>query len=115
MIRKYPNHKLQIHPWHPEVVSHNNHQISGRQFKQSNELYLPHQDDCKIRMDIKKRITKQRTITESNNGSNNQQRFNNNFTALKRTAAYATVGLKCIFYWYQIFALDSAIVEAQTC
>ena len=61
---------------------------------------------------------KNRTITESHNGSNNHQRINNNRTiALERTAAKATGGggggLNA-FYWYQIFALDSAVVEAQT-
>ena len=45
------------------------------------------------------------------NGNNNQQRINNNRTpALGRTAAKATVGLKCILL-VQIFALDSAVVE----
>ena len=33
-------------------------------------------------------------------------------TALERTAALATGGLNA-FYWYQIFALDSAVVEVQ--
>ena len=57
-----------------------------------------------------------RTITESHNGSNNQQRINNNrITALEGTAAKATGGGGGLnaFYWYKIFALDSAVVEAQ--
>ena len=59
-----------------------------------------------------------RTITESHNGSNNQQRINNNrATTLERTAALATEvgggGGLTAFYWYQIFALDSTVVEAQ--
>ena len=28
-------------------------QIPGRQFKQGNQLSLPHQDDCNTRMDLK--------------------------------------------------------------
>ena len=45
--------------------------------------------------------------------SNNQQRLNNNrTTALERTAAKVSGGLDA-FYWNQIFALDSAVVEAQ--
>ena len=64
-------------------------------------------------MDIKLRTTKHRTITDSHNGSNNKQKVHNNrTTALERTAAYATGGLNA-FYWYQIFALDSAVVEVQ--
>ena len=57
MIRIYHNHKLQeklmtreVEP-HPEP--HNNHEPTGRQTKQSNQLSLPNQDDCKTRMDIK--------------------------------------------------------------
>ena len=46
-------------------------------------------------------------------GSNNKKQTNNNrTTALERTAARATVGLNT-FYWYHIFALDSAGVEPQ--
>ena len=31
----------------------NHHETPGRQIKQSNQLSLPHQDDCNTRMDIK--------------------------------------------------------------
>ena len=64
MIRKYHNHKLQTNPWHREEEPHNNQETSGRQTQQSNQLSLPHQADCKTRMDIKIRTTKHRTITE---------------------------------------------------
>ena len=37
---------------------------------------------------------------------------NNRTTALELTAAQANGGLHA-FYWYQIFALDSAVVEVQ--
>ena len=91
MIRYYHNHKLQTNPWYHEEEPHNNHGTPGRQTKQSNQLYLPHQDDYNTIMDTNKRTTKHRIITESRNGSNNQQRINNNrTTALKRTAAKAT-------------------------
>ena len=54
-------------------------------------------------------------LTESYNVCINQQRINNNrTTAFEQTAAKATGGLNA-FYWYQIFALDSAVVEAQKC
>ena len=62
-------------------------QQPGSQTKQSNQLSLPHQYDCKTRRDIKKRTAKHRTITESHNGSNNKQVNNNRTTALERTAA----------------------------
>ena len=53
MIRNYHNHKLQTNPWHREEEPHNNHKTPGRQTKQSNQLSLPQQADCKTRMDIK--------------------------------------------------------------
>ena len=37
--------------WHCEEEPHNNHETLRRQTKQSNQLSLPHQDDCKTRMD----------------------------------------------------------------
>ena len=64
-------------------------------------------------MDTKKCTTKHRTITEYHNWSTNQQRISINKTiTLERTAVKATGGLNA-FYWYQIFALYSAVVEAQ--
>ena len=88
MIRKYHNHKLQTTPWHHEEEPLNHHETPGRQIKQSNQLSLPHQDDCNTRMDRKQRTTIHRTITDSHNGSNNKQEVNNNrTTALERTAA----------------------------
>ena len=53
MIRKYHNQKTQTTPWHREEEPLNPHETPGRQIKQSNQLSLPHQDDCNTRMDIK--------------------------------------------------------------
>ena len=50
---KYHNHKLQTTLWHREEEPLNHHEKPGRQIKQSNQLSLPHQDDCNTRMDIK--------------------------------------------------------------
>ena len=80
MIRKYHSHKPQTNQWHREEEPQNNHETPGRHTKQSNQLSLPHQDDCKTRRDIKRRTTKHRRITESHNGSNNKQQVNNNRT-----------------------------------
>ena len=73
MIRKYHNNKLQTNQWYREEEPHNNPETPGRQTKQSNHFSLAHRDACKARNDTKYRTTKQRTITESHNGSNNQQ------------------------------------------
>ena len=52
MIRKYHNHKPQTTPRHREEEPINHQESPGRQIKQSNQLSLPHQDDCNTRMDI---------------------------------------------------------------
>ena len=61
MIRKCHNHTLQTNSGHQEEESQNNnsHYTSG-----SNQLSLPHQDDCKTRYDTKYYITKQGPNTE---------------------------------------------------
>ena len=88
MIRKHHNQKTQTTSWHREEEPLNHHETPGRPIKQSNQLSLPHQDDCNTRMDIKQRTTKHRATTNSHNGSNNKQKVNNNrTTALERTAA----------------------------
>ena len=48
-----PHHKQRTNPQHCKEEPHNHHETPGRQTKQSNQLPLPHQDDCKTRMDIK--------------------------------------------------------------
>ena len=70
MIKKYHNHKLQTNPRYREDEPHSKHETRRRQTKQSSQLSLLHHDDCKTRFGIKKRTTKHRTITDSNNGSN---------------------------------------------
>ena len=93
MIRKYHNHKPQTTLRHREEEPLNHHETPERQIKQSNQLSLPHQDDCNTRTDTDQRTTKLRTIIDSHNGSNNKQKVNNNrTTALERTAAKATGG-----------------------
>ena len=88
MIRKSNNHKPQTTTFHREEELLYHHKTPARQIKQSNQLSLPHQDDCNTRMDKKLRTTKHRTITGSHNGSYNKQKVNNNrTTALERTAA----------------------------
>ena len=116
MIRKYHNYKLQTTPWHCEDEPPNNHKTPGRQIKQRNQLSLPHQDDCNTRMDIKYRTTKHRTITYSHNGSNNKQKVNNNRTTNSEgttSLAMGGGGGLNVFYWHQILAQDSVVVEVQ--
>ena len=51
--QEIPQSQNAANPWHCEEYLHNNHKTLGRQTKQSNQLSLPHQDDCKTGMDIK--------------------------------------------------------------
>ena len=53
MIKKYHIHKPKTNLWHREEEPHNTQEAQGRQTKQSRQLSLLYQDDCKIRMDIK--------------------------------------------------------------
>ena len=80
MIRKYHNHKLQTSP-----RPHNNHETPGRQ---SSSLFPI---EMSAKLEWTQSNAQHRTITESHNGSNNQQQINNNrTTALEQTAAKAT-------------------------
>ena len=51
--QEIPQSELQRNPWHSKEEPNNNHETLERQTKQSNQLSLPHQDDCKTRIDIK--------------------------------------------------------------
>ena len=64
-------------------------------------------------MDVKQRTTKHRTNTYSYNGSNNKQWINNNRTTALGQQPKGGVGGLNACYWYQIFNLDSAVVEVQ--
>ena len=48
-----PQSQTADNTWHREEEPLNHHETPGRQIKQSNQLSLPHQDDCNTRMDIK--------------------------------------------------------------
>ena len=48
-----PHYKLQTTPWYRGEEPFNHHETPGRQIKLSNQLALPHQDDCNTRIDIK--------------------------------------------------------------
>ena len=51
--QEIPQSQTADNPWHREEEPFNHHETSGRQIKQSNQLSLPHQDDCNTKMDIK--------------------------------------------------------------
>ena len=51
--QEIPQSQTAENPWHCEEEPHNNHKTPASQTKQSNQLSLLHQDDCKTRMDTK--------------------------------------------------------------
>ena len=51
--QEIPQSQTADNPVAPQEEPLNHHETPGRQIKQSNQLSLPHQDDCNTRMDIK--------------------------------------------------------------
>ena len=51
--QEIPQSQTADNPVHREEEPLNHQETLGRQFKQSNQLSFPHQDDCNTRMDIK--------------------------------------------------------------
>ena len=47
--QEIPKSQTADNPWHREEEPPNHHETPGRQIKQSNQLSLPHQDDCNAR------------------------------------------------------------------
>ena len=52
-VQEIPQSQTADNPWNSVKEPHNNHETPGRQTKESNQISLPHPDDCKTRMDIK--------------------------------------------------------------
>ena len=110
MIRKYHNHKLQTTLWHRKKEPLNHHETPGRQIKQSNQLSLPHQDDCNTSMDVQQNMEQLQTPTMGVTINKSQQQ---QIHRLRTDSSLSHRGGLNAFYWYQIFALDSAVVEVQ--
>ena len=51
--QEIPQSQVADNPWHHEEEPLNYHETAGRQIKQNNQISLPHQYDCNIRLDIK--------------------------------------------------------------
>ena len=94
MIRKYHYHKPQTTLGHRKEELLNHHETPRRQIKQTKQLSLPHQDYCNTRTDTTQRTTKHRTITDSSNGSHNEQKVNNNMSVKDNTTFLPSKHLK---------------------
>ena len=53
LVSEYDQEIPQSQTTDHEEEPHNNHETPGRKTKHSNQFYLPHQQDCKTRMDTK--------------------------------------------------------------
>ena len=105
--------QTQTTPWHRKEEPLNHHETPGRQIEQSNQLSLPHQGDCNTRMDINLHTTKHRAITDSHSGSNiNKKSTTTEQPPRNGEQPKPPRGLNAL-YCYQIFALDSAVIEEQ--
>ena len=60
--QEIPQSQTADNPVHRKEEPLNHHETPGRQIEQSNQLSLPHKDDCNTRMDIKLRTTKQEQL-----------------------------------------------------
>ena len=117
MIRKYHNHKPQTTPWHREEEPLNHHETPGRQIKLSkatSSLSLPHRDDCNTRMDIRETYNKTEQLQTPTMGVTiNDKTTTTTEPPPQNGQQPKPPGGLNAFYWYQIFALDSAVVEVQ--
>ena len=110
--------KLQTNPWHREEEPHYNHETLGRKQSKTTSYLFPIKVIAKLEWTQSK--AQQNIINDSHNESNNQQWINKNWTtSLEQATAKATRSV-CVrggglntFYLYQIFALDSAVIDAQ--
>ena len=121
MIRKCHNHKPKTNPWYREEEPHNHHETPGRQTKQSNQLSLPHQDDCKTRTDIKlvsKPPLPEQSGTKIDSSplvSNSLIQMGLTFQAFVRPSVYSQIGhllASFLFYVVSIWLNMTYIMES---
>ena len=113
MIMKYHNHKLQTNPWHHEEEPHTvtRHQ-EDKQSKATSSLF-PIKMIAKLEWTL---CNAQQNIEQLQNPTMGVT-INNKSTTTellpKNGQQQKPLGGLNAFYWYQIFALVSAVVEAQ--
>ena len=114
MIGKYNYHNLQTSPWHLKEEPHNNHETQGRLSKATSSLF-PIKMIAKLewtQSNVQQNIEQLQTPTM---GVTINKKVNNR-THLRTDSSLRHGGWRGglnAFYWYQIFALDSAVVELQ--
>ena len=118
MLRKYHNRKLRINPWHREEELHNNHKTLGRQTsaKQQALSLFPIKMIAKLewtRSNAQQNIEQLQTTTMGATITIQQQQNHRLRTDSSLSHWVGVEGGLNAFYWLQIFALDSAVVEVQ--
>ena len=113
MVRKY--HNKPVAPWWR--TTQQSRDTWGRQTKLSNQLSLPHQDDCETSIGHKvthKTKNNYRIPQWEQQLTMNQQQQNHRLrTDNSLMGGGGGGGGVNEFYWCQIFALDSVVVKAQ--
>ena len=116
MIRKCHNHKLQTNPWHREGEQHNNHETQGRQKSKATGSLFPIKVIAKqewtqnnAQQNIEQLQNPTMGVTINNDSTTTEPPLQNGH----QPKSLGGGGGLNAFHWHQIFALDSAVVEAQ--
>ena len=113
MIRIYHNHKLQTNPWHREEEPHSNHKTLEDKLSTASSSLFPIKKIAKLegtQSNVQQNIEQLQTPTMGVTLSTSQQQQNHR---LRTDSSLSHRGCLNAFYWYQFFALDSAVVEVQ--
>ena len=113
MIRKYHNRKLQTNPWHRHrnITRHQEDNLS----KATRSLF-PIKMIAKLEWtlsNVQQNIEQFQTPTMGVTINKNQQQQKHCLRTVSSLSHRGGGGGLNAFYWYQIFALDSAVVEVQ--
>ena len=113
MITKYHNHKPQTTLWHREEEPLNHHETPGRQINKATSSLFPIKmiailewTQSNVQQNIEQLQTPAMRVT-----INKQQ--NHRLRTDRSLSHRGWGGGLNAFYWYQIFALDSAVAEVQ--
>ena len=111
MIRKCHNHKLQRNPWHREKEPHINHIHQKDRLSKVTSSLFPIKMIAKLEWtwsNVQQNTEQLQTPTMGVTINNKSTTRNH---CLRTDSSVSHRGDLNAFYWYQIFALDSAVVE----
>ena len=114
MIRNYHTHILQTNPWYgaEEPQNNNSHKTPDRQTKESNQLSLSHEGDCKSRQDTSNVQQNMAQTPQWKQQSTTSQQQQNCHLVVSSLNHRMEGGLNA-FYSIQIFTLDSVVFKTR--